>query len=60
MRIIHGSGYTTEDKLSFIPLIFENVAKNTTTLLEAAEEWSYPLSGANQARIRIIIGAGLE
>ena len=50
MRIIHGSGYTKDDKLGFIPLIFENVAKNTTTLLEAAEEWNYSLASHNSVR----------
>ena len=48
MRIIHGQGYSDEDRVGFIPLIFENVVKNTTTLLEAAEEWSYALAPGNQ------------
>ena len=40
--------YTKEDKLGFISLIFENIAKNMTTLLEAAEEWNYALAPGNE------------
>eukprot|EP00050_Salpingoeca_kvevrii_P022951 m.135239 g.135239 ORF g.135239 m.135239 type:complete len:357 (-) comp9883_c0_seq2:3935-5005(-) len=39
MRIIHGAGYSTEDKRGFIPLVHENIMTNTRVLLEAAEAW---------------------
>ena len=48
MRIIHGEGYSHEDRLGFISLIFDNIAKNTTTLMEAADEWGYQLTETNQ------------
>ena len=48
MRIIHGEGYSHDDRIGFIPLIFENIAKNTTVLLEAAEEWNYDLETGNR------------
>ena len=53
--MLHGTGYTAEDRLSFIPSIFENVATNTATLLQAAAEWDIPISAANQARNRLIL-----
>ena len=47
MRIIHGSGYTKADREGFVPLVYENIAKNITTLLEAAEEWNMALDVGN-------------
>ena len=50
MRIIHGEGYSQADRVGFIPLVFDNIHKNVTVLLEAAEEWNYSLGGDNQVR----------
>ncbi len=48
MRIIHGEGYSEADKVTFIPLIFENIHKNITVLLEASEEWGIKLQSSNE------------
>eukprot|EP00042_Codosiga_hollandica_P033484 m.224539 g.224539 ORF g.224539 m.224539 type:complete len:356 (-) comp54198_c0_seq4:286-1353(-) len=56
MRIIHGGGYSQDDLNGFKPLIFENVHKNTTILLEAAEEWNYKLAPANEEHMDKVFG----
>ena len=37
MRIIHGSGYTDEDKRGFIKLVFQNIFMAMQTMIRAME-----------------------
>ena len=37
MRIIHGSGYSDEDKRSFIKLVYQNIYLAIYTLIRAME-----------------------
>lgn len=37
MRIIHGSGYTDEEKLTFVPLISKNIQSSIKTLIKSME-----------------------
>ena len=37
MRIIHGSGYTEEDRRGFIKLVFQNIFMAMQTMIRAME-----------------------
>ena len=38
MRIIHGSGYTDDDKRTFIKLVFQNIFMAINSLIRAMEQ----------------------
>lgn len=44
MRIIHGSGYSEEDKRSFIKLVFQNIFTAMQSMLRAMETLQIPLA----------------
>lgn len=44
MRIIHGSGYSDEDKKSFCKLIFQNVFMSIQSMIKGMEQLEIPYS----------------
>lgn len=51
MRIIHGGGYTDEDKRSYAKLVFQNIYLSMQTMVRAMETLSLSFSdSANQVR----------
>ncbi|KER32440.1 hypothetical protein T265_01494 [Opisthorchis viverrini] len=55
MRIIHGSGYTDDDKRAFIGLIYQNIFIAMHTMLDAIEKLGIAYSNPdNQANVELI------
>ncbi|TGZ55853.1 hypothetical protein CRM22_010285, partial [Opisthorchis felineus] len=55
MRIIHGSGYTDDDKRAFIGLIYQNIFIAMHTMLDAIEKLGIAYSNPdNQANVDLI------
>ncbi|XP_057564164.1 guanine nucleotide-binding protein subunit alpha-15 isoform X2 [Hippopotamus amphibius kiboko] len=44
MRIIHGAGYSEEDRRSFRPLVYQNIFVSMRTMIEAMERLQIPFS----------------
>lgn len=44
MRIIHGGGYTDEDKRSYAKLVFQNIYTSMQTMIRAMEALSIAFS----------------
>ena len=42
MRIIHGAGYTDEDKKSFIKLVYQNIYLAMNSMIRAMEQLKIP------------------
>lgn len=42
MRILHGSGYSEEDKRKFIPVIYKNIYMAMTSMIKAMELFDIP------------------
>lgn len=42
MRIIHGSGYTDEDKKSFTRLVYQNIFTSMQAMIRARENLRIP------------------
>jgi guanine nucleotide-binding protein G(q) subunit alpha len=42
MRIIHGSGYTDDDKRSFIKLVYQNIFMAMNSMIRAMESLKIP------------------
>lgn len=42
MRILHGSGYSEEDKRKFIPIIYKNIYMIMSSLIKAMELFDIP------------------
>ena len=52
MKIIHGEGYSAEERKSFVPLIHQNIIDATATLLRAMQALDIPIgTAANQVII---------
>lgn len=47
MRIIHGSGYSDEDKKGFCKLIFQNVFMSIQSMIKGMEQLGIPYSDAS-------------
>ncbi|GAA51656.1 guanine nucleotide binding protein (G protein) alpha q polypeptide [Clonorchis sinensis] len=55
MRIIHGSGYTDDDKRAFVGLIYQNIFIAMHTMLDAIEKLGIAYSNPdNQANVDLI------
>ena len=44
MRIIHGAGYSEEDRKNFRPLVYQNIFVSMRTMIEAMERLQIPFS----------------
>ena len=44
MRIIHGAGYSEEDRKSFRTLVYQNIFVSMQTMIEAMERLQIPFS----------------
>lgn len=42
MRIIHGSGYTDQDKKSFTRLVYQNIFTSMQAMIHASENLQIP------------------
>ncbi|KAF8565070.1 hypothetical protein P879_05793 [Paragonimus westermani] len=51
MRIIHGSGYSQNDKRAFIALIYQNILLAMTTMLEAMQRLGIIYSDAKNPEL---------
>ena len=67
MRIIHGQGYSDEDKRGYIPLVYQNILSAMHSLTRAMENLRIPYrDSSNPVRwfnvvfllIKIVISAG--
>ncbi|KAG9270412.1 guanine nucleotide-binding protein subunit alpha-14 [Astyanax mexicanus] len=55
MRIIHGSGYTEEDRKSFTKLVYQNIVTAMQSMIRAMEMLNISLSSpANQAQANLL------
>lgn len=54
MRIIHGAGYTDEDKRGFIKLVYQNIFMAMQSLIRGMEmlQISY---GGSKSQVKVII-----
>ncbi|XP_032824433.1 guanine nucleotide-binding protein G(q) subunit alpha-like [Petromyzon marinus] len=61
MRIIHGSGYTEDDKRSFIKLVHQNVFSAMQAMIRAMETLGIPYANAgNQAHAQLLREVDVE
>ncbi|XP_063050935.1 guanine nucleotide-binding protein subunit alpha-14 [Engraulis encrasicolus] len=56
MRIIHGAGYTDEDKRSFIKLVYQNIFTAMQAMLRAMETLQIPLAeNSNKGYVPMVL-----
>ncbi|KAM6954722.1 guanine nucleotide-binding protein subunit alpha-14-like [Aplochiton taeniatus] len=61
MRIIHGSGYTEEDKRGFIKLVYQNIFTAMQSMIRAMETLNIPFSDSkNQSSASLILEAEVD
>ena len=49
MRIIHGAGYSDEDKRSFIKLVYQNIFMAMHSMIRAMDTLSIPYEDTNNS-----------
>lgn len=52
MRIIHGAGYSEEDRKSFRPLVYQNIFVSMRTMIEAMDRLQIPFSWP-ESKVRV-------
>ena len=57
MKLIHSSGYTKEERISFREIIFSNTVQSMKVILDAMETMGIPVSSENQSHKAAIINA---
>ena len=55
MKLIHSSGYTTEEKISFREIIFSNTVQSMRVILEAMDHMGIPVSEDNQKHKTVVM-----
>lgn len=55
MRIIHGSGYTDEDKKGFTKLVYQNIFTSMQAMIRATETLNIPFK-YEQNKVCIVTG----
>ncbi|XP_056601061.1 guanine nucleotide-binding protein subunit alpha-14-like isoform X2 [Triplophysa dalaica] len=57
MRIIHGKGYTEEDKMAYTNLVFQNVFVAIQTLIQSMENLNIPFENTNNSMYAAMLTA---
>ena len=55
MRIIHGEGYSEQDRLKFRPIVYHNILKNMKILVEARRRLQIPLENPKNEETSLMI-----
>lgn len=60
MSIIHGKGYTGEDKNEFIPIIYANIVQSMAAILKAMDLLEIPLENENLESYKNIVHESMK
>ena len=60
MRIIHGAGYSDEDKRGFIKLVYQNIFMAMNSMIRAMDTLKIPYKdSSNEVSVAIVMAIGL-